>query len=109
MARSVKNFKIRVHKKTDEKRKGVFWFLTCSLFVLSTLYVYYVNTAAMNGVKWEEAARQSRVTESAISDLEATYLSEKRTVTLARATELGFESTRRVTFLTEHPIEVSVR
>jgi len=106
----VKKIRIqRVTGKVNEKYKGLFWGLVCSFFALSVLYVYYVNTAAMNGVAWEDTARQARVTESTISELESTYLSQKRTVTLALASELGFENTKRVTFLTPRPVEVSVR
>lgn len=105
----MKKVRIRVIGKRNEKRKGLFWSLACFFFALSTLYVYYVNTTAMNGVKWKDADIQASVTGSVISDLEANYLKEKRKVTLRLATELGFEDAKKVTFLSERPIEVSVR
>lgn len=96
-------------QKVDERRKGLFWLLTCSLFSLSSLYVYYVNTVAMNGVRWENAAKQASAVESAVSELESNYLSEKRTITLALAERLGFEDAKKVTFLSERATEVSLR
>lgn len=96
-------------QKIDERRKGMFWSLVCLLFALSTLYVYYVNTAALNGVRWEDAAKKTSAAEVTVSELEGKYLSQKKTVTLALASSLGFEDATRVTFLTDKRVEVSVR
>lgn len=104
----MKNTTRKTIEKIDERRKGLFWALTCFLFALSTMYVYYVNTAALNGVRWEEAERRTADLETEVSRLEGRYLSIQKGITLAHATELGFVDARGVVFLRGMP-KVSLR
>ena len=95
--------------KHEEHRKGLFWSFACLLFALASLYVYFVNTAALHGVKWQETAKKTNGVRMSTSELEGTYLAKKRNITLALAAELGFEEPRNVMFVSKHQSAVSLR
>src|SRR3989344_533633 len=95
-------------QKIEERRKGIFWSLACLLFALSTLYVYYVNTAAMNGVRWQEAEQKTVSLGAEVSRVEGKFLTMKKSVTLARAADMGFVDARGIVFLSGTP-KVSLR
>jgi hypothetical protein len=90
-------------KKISGRQKGALWSLFFLLFALSTLYVYYVNTAALNGVRWKEAKQSATALQAEVSQLESSYLSLKKGVTLARASDLGFINVPGVVFLKGAP------
>ena len=86
-------------KKIDRYSKGLFWLFTCLLLLTTSMYVYLVNTAAVNGVRWGDAEQELGSLGATVSELESKYLSLKRSVTLATAYEKGFEDVRTVTFI----------
>jgi len=90
-------------QKIEHRRKGIFQSLVCLFFVLSTVYVYYVNTAALNGVRWKDAEQNAAALQAEVSRLEGKYLSVKKSVTLARAADMGFVDARGIVFLSGAP------
>lgn len=96
-------------KMGETKRKAVFWSLLCALFVLSSLYVYFVNTAALNAVRLGKAAFERSGMRTRISGLEEGYLSRKQNVTLSLAYRAGFEDARAVRFIGRKSIGILPR
>ncbi|MSU56004.1 MAG: hypothetical protein EXS51_01705 [Candidatus Taylorbacteria bacterium] len=86
-------------KKIQEHGKVLFWLLTSVLLLVTTFYVYLVNTAAMNGVRWSKTEQNIKSVEAVVSDLESQYLSFKQSVTLKVAYAKGFEDVKAVAFI----------
>lgn len=80
--------------------KVIFWSLTCLLLLTVSFYVYLVNTAALNGVRFGKVQQEVAELEARVSELDAHYLSLKQSITLAAAYEKGFEDVRDITFIT---------
>lgn len=91
------------------KRKTLFWSLTCALVVLSSLYIYFVNTAALNAVRLGRSAALRSALYTAVSEHEGAYLARKRQVTLSLAYRAGFEDARAVRFLGSKSVGVLSR
>ena len=90
----------------EQHGKSVFWSLTGLLLLVVSLYVYLVNTAAMNGVRWGHVQQETAELEARLSELEAKYLSLKQSVTLASAYENGFQDVTEVTFINTHKVGI---
>jgi len=45
-------------RKDGKHQKTVFWSLACLLCIVTSLYVYLVNTAAWNGIRWKKAGQE---------------------------------------------------
>ena len=99
----------KIQQRTHERRKLLFWSLACLTFTFTSLYVYFVNATALNGVRWEEAVRKTSESGATVSRLESDYLSLKRRITLAFAHERGFTDANTVTFISENGGVVSLR
>ncbi len=80
-------------------RKGLFWSLFAVLILLASWYIYLVNTTALNGVRWSSNSTKVSELQGTVSELESSYLSLKRTITLSLAYDEGFEDARAVTFV----------
>ncbi len=91
-------------KKIDEHSKGMFWFLASSLLLMTVWYVYLVNTAAFNGVRWSKAEEGISSLGATVSELESSYLSLKQSVTLSLAYAKGFEDVKDVTFISTEKV-----
>lgn len=89
--------------------KSIFWSFACLLFVFSSLYAYFVNTAALNAVRLGKAAAEQSGMRARISELEYGYLSRKQNVTLSLAYRTGFEDARAIRFLGRKSIGVLSR
>lgn len=96
-------------KRLNERGKTLFWSLACLLFVLSSLYVYFVNTAAWNAVQLGKATSERSGLRTSSPQLEETYLSRKQAVTLSLAYRAGFEDARAIRFLGRKSIGVLSR
>lgn len=86
-------------KRFERHSKGLFWSLTCLLFLVTSFYVYLMNTMAQNGVRWENGEKEATSVSATVSELESQYLSLKQSVTLSMAYERGFEDVKTVRFI----------
>ncbi|MDO8564531.1 MAG: hypothetical protein Q7R88_00900 [bacterium] len=93
-------------ERIDNHRQWLFWVFASIFFLFSALYVYFVNTTTLNGVRWREAEGKSEALSARMASLETTYLSQKRKVTLTAAYTLGFEEARGVRFVTQKTLGV---
>ena len=91
-------------KKIDERNKMLFWVFTCLLLLVTSFYIYLVNTAALNGVRWGKAQQGIASLGGSVSELESRYLSLKQGVTLATAYAKGFEDARNVKFISTQKV-----
>lgn len=96
-------------KKLGERKKTLFWSLACLLLALSSLYIFFVNTAAVNAVGVGKAAAERDVLRAPIGELETAYLARKQQVTLSLAYRAGFEDARAVRFLGRKSVGVLSR
>ncbi|HEY4508104.1 MAG TPA: hypothetical protein VJJ55_00420 [Candidatus Paceibacterota bacterium] len=96
-------------RKDGKHQKTVFWSLACLLCIVTSLYVYLVNTAAWNGIRWKKAGQEVAQRATQVSELETRYLSLKKSVTLSRAYALGFEDARAVRFIETQKIGAVAR
>ncbi len=83
----------------DKTGKTLFWSLAGLVLLMTSFYVYLVNTAALNGVHWGKAEKELTTLGATISELESRYLSLKHSVTLSLAYAKGFEDVKTVTFI----------
>lgn len=58
-----------------------------------------MNTAALNGARWESAEKEVTSVEATVSELESEYLSLKQAVTLSLAYSRGFEDVKAIQFI----------
>ena len=86
-------------KRFEKHGKKLFWSLACLLLLATSFYVYLMNTAALNGVRWESTEKKVTSVEAAVSELESKYLSLKQSVTLSTAYALGFEDVKTIKFI----------
>ncbi len=107
----VKNMRTSQRKteRADGQRKMLFWSLACLLFAAASFYVYLINTATWNGIRWKKAGQEITRRAAQVSELETRYLSLKKSVTLSRAYALGFEDARAVRFIETQKIGVVAR
>lgn len=89
----------RKAERAGGRRKVLFWSLACLLFVVTSLYVYLVNTAAWHGIQWKRVEQELVALTARVSGLESNYLSLKKSVTLPLAYAMGFEDVRAVRFI----------
>ncbi len=73
--------------------------MTCLLLLVTSVYIYLINTAALNGVRWGRAEQDITSVGTTVSDLESQYLSLKQSVTLSMAYARGFEDVKVVKFI----------
>ena len=85
--------------KVEAHGRILFWSLACLLCTVTSFYVYLVNTAAWNGIRWNKAGQEIAERAARVSELETRYLSLKKSVTLSRAYAMGFENARAVRFI----------
>lgn len=104
---------MRITKKNSaqpsERRKQFFWLFAGLLFAFVSLYVYLVNTAAVNAARWRETEQKISSSAAAVGELETSYLSLKQGVTLSLAYQKGFEDARAVRFISGKTIGAIVR
>ena len=86
-------------KRFEKHGKKLFWSLACLLLLATSFYVYLMNTAALNGVRWEGAEKEITSIEATVSELESEYLSLKQSVTLSTAYAMGFEDVKAIKFI----------
>lgn len=99
----------RKAERAGEQRKMLFWSLACLLLTVTSFYVYLVNTATWNGIRWKKAGQEVARHSARVSALESRYLSLKKSVTLSRAYALGFEDARAVRFIETRKIGAVAR
>lgn len=73
--------------------------MACLVLLLTSLYVYLLNTASENGARWSKAEKELSSLGANISELESHYLSLKQSVTLKVAYAKGFEDVKTVRFI----------
>lgn len=99
---------MRISQKKMERvagqRKMLFWSLTCLFFAVTSLYVYLINTAAWHGIRWKKTSQALTELTARVSELESSYLSLKKSVTLPLAYAMGFEDVRAVRFIGVHKV-----
>lgn len=83
----------------ETKQKRLFWSLSCISLFFAVFYIFAVQKAAVNTVRWEQAEESARAVISRIGELEADYLARKKGITLSLAYAQGFEDARNITFL----------
>lgn len=93
-------------KSIEEHGKGLFWFLTSVLLLVTTSYVYLINTVALNGVRWSKVEQNIKSVGAVVSELESEYLSLKQSVTLKVAYAKGFEDVKAVAFISTEKLGV---
>ncbi len=91
-------------KWLDKNGKAVFWSLAGLLLFITSCYIYFVNTAALNGVRWEKADEGVSSLGAKIAELESKYLSLKQSVTLSLAHTRGFEDVGIVKFISTQKV-----
>lgn len=94
----MKSFKTKI-KTVKASGKTVFWCLTAALLLVTSAYVYLVNTAALNGVRWSKTEKDLSSIGASVSELEARYLSLKQSITLKVAYAEGFADVEAVRFI----------
>ena len=83
----------------DKYGKTLFWLCAGMVFLLASFYVYLVNTATTNGVRWGTADLEIGTKGAVVSELESHYFLLKQSVTLAKAYAEGFEDVKAVRFI----------
>ena len=96
-------------KRLDKNGKTIFWTVTCLLLFAVSSYIYFVNTAAMNGVRYGKIEQDMVAIGASVSDLESRYLSLQESVTLPLAYSRGFEDVRAVTFISAKTVGTVAR
>jgi len=86
-------------KWLNKNGKSLFWSLACLLLAVTSVYIYLVNTAALNGVYRGKAEQNVTSVGATVSELESRYLSLKQSVTLSLAYARGFEDVKAVKFI----------
>ena len=84
--------------------KSIFWFLLCLIFIGAASYGYLVNNAVVAVVRRGAVEKELGVLASALGELEADYLKEKRSLTAAVARSYGFEEARVARFISTKTI-----
>lgn len=95
-------------KWLQKNRKNIFWSLTCLFLLATSFYIYLMNTAALNGVRWRNAEEKIASLGATVSEFESYYLSLKQSVTLKTAYARGFEDVKAVTFIPARKVGVVV-
>ncbi|MEK7087695.1 MAG: hypothetical protein AAB891_00205 [Patescibacteria group bacterium] len=99
----------RKHPKwLNRNRKNIFWSLACLLLLVTSFYIYLINTAALNGVRWKNGEGEIASLGADVSELESYYLSLKQSVTLRMAYAKGFEDVKAITFIPAQKIGAAV-
>ena len=93
----------------EKNGKGIFWSLTCLLLLANFLYVYFVNTAALNGVRFGKAQHEIAILGANASELESHYFSLQKLVTLSLAYERGFQDVTAVRFISAKTVGTVAR
>lgn len=83
----------------NEHRKGIFWALAVVLVVLCGMYMYFINATVLNVVARERYENQIAEMTSKVSDLEFKNITLKNSITMDKASTLGFIETSNVTFI----------
>ncbi|MEK7170173.1 MAG: hypothetical protein AAB767_02710 [Patescibacteria group bacterium] len=91
-------------KKIEEHGKGVFWTLACLVLLVTSFYVYLLNTTSENGVRWGKVEKEIASFGADISELESRYLSLKQSVTLKVAYDKGFRDVQTVRFISTQKV-----
>lgn len=91
-------------KWLDKHGKTLFWSLIGMTFLVASFYVYLVNIATSNGVRWGEADLEIGTKGAMVSELETHYFSLKQSVTLAKAYAVGFEDVKIVRFISTEKV-----
>ena len=91
-------------KWLEKNGKGVFWSFACMFLLVATCYVYLINTATHNGVRWGKAEEAITAIGATVSELESRYLSLKQSVTLSMAYEKGFQDVKAVMFISARKV-----
>lgn len=86
-------------KWLNRNKKNLFWSLACLLLLTTSFYIYLLNTAALNGVRWKNAEEEIASLGAVVSEHESYFLALKQSVTLKMAYAKGFEDVRAVTFI----------
>lgn len=90
----------------DKNGKMIFWVFAALLLFMTAWYVYLVNTAALNGVRWSRTEQDIASRGAAVSELESHYLALKQSVTLSLAYAKGFQDVKTVTFISPQKVGV---
>lgn len=99
----------KISKQGQELQKRLFWFFAGLLFASVSLYVYFVNTAALNAAHWRDMEQKISSVSGTVGELETSYLSLKQGVTLSLAYQKGFEDARGVKFISAKTLGAVVR
>lgn len=83
----------------NKNRKGLFWSFACLLLLVTSFYIYLMNTASLNGVHWKNAEEDIASMGATVSELESYYLSLKQSITLSLAYDRGFEDVKAIKFI----------
>jgi|GEM_PF-1613275 len=86
-------------KRIEKHGKGLFWTLACLVLFVTALYVFLLNTASENGVRWREGEKEIASFGADISELESRYLSLKQSITLKMAYARGFQDVGTIRFV----------
>lgn len=99
----------KISRRIEERQKGFFWLFAGLLFASASLYVYFVNTAALNAARWRDMEQKISSVSAIVGELETSYLSVKQGVTLSLAYQNGFEDARGVKFISAKKLGAVVR
>jgi hypothetical protein len=91
-------------KKAGERSKAIFWILFCLIFATALSYGYFVSNAVVSVMRRGAAEKERSALASAMGELEARYLTEKRGVTAAVARAHGFEDARIARFISKKTV-----
>lgn len=91
-------------KWLDRHGKILFWSFVSMVFFMVSFYVYLVNTATTNGVRWGAADLEIGAKGAVVSELESHYFLLKQSVTLAKAYAAGFEDVKAVRFISTEKV-----
>lgn len=91
-------------KQMAERNRWFFWLLSCLIFSAALSYGYVVNSAVVSLVRRGAVEKERSNLASAIGELEARYLREKRGITPAVARTYGFTEVRVARFITEKTV-----
>ena len=91
-------------KWLDKNGKTLFWSFFCMVLLMTAGYVYLIQTATQNGVRWGKAEQTIASLGATVSELESTYLSLKQSITLSLAYAKGFKDVKAVRFITTEKV-----
>ncbi len=88
-------------EKLNHREKTIFWSLLGVIFLLSGMYIYFINATIHNVVARQTFEKQASALTVSIGSEEFQYITLENAITLPLAYSLGFKDVTNKTFISE--------